>query len=75
MGKTNQAPYPKTQEPEIDYINKILYDFFERPNQELIQLMHSTGHEYFKQFKQFQSDDETNTLNSNSQTNEVILFD
>lgn len=31
-----------------------LHEFYLRPNKELMQLLHSTGHVYFKQFRLFE---------------------
>lgn len=41
-----------------------LYEFFMRPNQELIELLHSTGHTYFNQFVLFEDADYKYVKNS-----------
>lgn len=51
--KQNKGIY---KEPSLKekMANELILEFFDRPNRELIQLLHSTGHTYFKQFKIFE---------------------
>lgn len=71
LKKQNKASYPENKEPNYEYVNNMLYEFFHRSSLELVWLLKSTGHDYFEQYELFQGNEYQNEQYENNNNNSI----